>query len=152
MCNKFLTAVLVFNIMKLSGPFQLCQSAVPGLTDFLQVTQTWDAALLSGVQSTVFAAIIVEKRHLLQKVKNGTEQSQSKGWKLPAFINFSWWNPNLSERRINWFVFVYLKLTHPEEVVIPQSVDEMPPLSSLLLSVILKYPSITRYTHWMLLI
>ncbi|KAM4718590.1 LOW QUALITY PROTEIN: condensin-2 complex subunit G2 [Anableps anableps] len=80
----------------------LCQSAVPGLTDFLQVAQTWDAALLSGVYSTVFAAIIVEKRHLLQK------------------------------------------LTQPEELVIPQSVDEMPPLSSLLLSVILKSPSITR--------
>uniref|UniRef100_A0A3P9NTA7 Non-SMC condensin II complex, subunit G2 n=1 Tax=Poecilia reticulata TaxID=8081 RepID=A0A3P9NTA7_POERE len=80
----------------------LCRSAVPSLTDFLQVAQTWDAALRSGVHSTVFAAIIVEKRHLLQK------------------------------------------LTHPEEVVIPQSVDEMPPLSSLLLSVILKSPSITR--------
>lgn len=80
----------------------LCQSAVPGLTDFLQVAQTWDAALLSGVYSTVFAAIIVENRHLLQK------------------------------------------LTHPEEVLIPQSVDEMPPLSSLLLSVILKSPTITR--------
>ncbi|XP_043960274.1 condensin-2 complex subunit G2 isoform X1 [Gambusia affinis] len=80
----------------------LCQSAVPGLSDFLQVAQTWDAALLSGVHSTMFAAIIVEKRHLLQK------------------------------------------LTYPEEVVMPQSVDEMPPLSSLLLSVILKSPSITR--------
>ncbi|MEQ2177105.1 hypothetical protein GOODEAATRI_000387 [Goodea atripinnis] len=32
------------------------------------VAQTWEAALLSGVYSTVFAAIIVEKRHLLQKV------------------------------------------------------------------------------------
>ncbi|XP_047204958.1 condensin-2 complex subunit G2 isoform X1 [Girardinichthys multiradiatus] len=80
----------------------LCQSAIPGLTDFLQVAQTWEAALLSGVYSTVFAAIIVEKRHLLQK------------------------------------------LTLPEEVLIPQSVDEMPPLSNVLLSVILKSPFITR--------
>ncbi|KAM4543917.1 condensin-2 complex subunit G2 [Fundulus diaphanus] len=80
----------------------LCQSAVPGLSDFLQVVQTWGAALLSGVYSTVFAVLIVEKRHLLQK------------------------------------------LTQTEEVFIPQSVDEMPPLSSVLLSVILKSPSVTR--------
>lgn len=74
--STFLSAVLVSYIMKLSSPIQLCQLAVPGLTDFLQVAQTWDAALLSGVYSTVFAAIIVEKRHLLQKVRNGTEDSQ----------------------------------------------------------------------------
>ncbi|KAM4533926.1 condensin-2 complex subunit G2 isoform 1-T2 [Odontesthes bonariensis] len=81
---------------------QLCQSAVPGLTDFLQVAQTWDRAPLGGVFSTVFAVIIVEKRHLLQK------------------------------------------MTHPEEMITPQTVEDMPPLSSILLSVILKSPSITR--------
>lgn len=47
---------------------ELCQSAVPALSDFLQVAQTWDRAPLSGVFSTVFAVIIVENRHLLQKV------------------------------------------------------------------------------------
>ncbi|KAM6900149.1 condensin-2 complex subunit G2 [Xenentodon cancila] len=81
---------------------RLCQSAVCGLTDFLRVAQTWDRAPLSGVFATVFAVIIVEKKHLLQKI------------------------------------------THPEEVVTPQSVEDMPPLSSILLSVILKSPSITR--------
>ncbi|XP_070709148.1 condensin-2 complex subunit G2 [Pempheris klunzingeri] len=81
---------------------QLCQSAVPGLTDFLQVAQTWDRAPLCGVFSTLFAVIIVEKRHLLQK------------------------------------------MTHPEEVITPESVEDMPPLSSILLSVILKAPSVTR--------
>ncbi|KAF7213422.1 condensin-2 complex subunit G2 [Nothobranchius furzeri] len=80
---------------------QLCQSAVPGLTDFLQVAQTWGKAPLSGVFSTVFAAIVVEKRHLLQKI------------------------------------------THPEEVIVPQSVNDMPPLSSILLSVVLRSPSVT---------
>ncbi|XP_017261883.1 condensin-2 complex subunit G2 isoform X2 [Kryptolebias marmoratus] len=80
----------------------LCQSAVPGLTDFLQVAQMWDGAPLGGVFSTLFAVIIVEKRHLLQK------------------------------------------LTHPEEVIVPQSVEDMPPLSSTLLSIVLKSPSITR--------
>ncbi|XP_069015631.1 condensin-2 complex subunit G2 [Embiotoca jacksoni] len=81
---------------------RLCQSAVPGLTDFLQVAQTWDRAPLSGVFSTVFAVIVVEKRHLLQKI------------------------------------------THPEEVITPQSVEDMPPLSRVLLSVLLKSPSLTR--------
>ncbi|XP_029313120.1 LOW QUALITY PROTEIN: condensin-2 complex subunit G2 [Cottoperca gobio] len=81
---------------------QLCQSARPGLTDFLQVVQTWDKAPLSSVFSTLFAVIIVEKRHLLQKI------------------------------------------THPEEVITPESVEDMPPLSSVLLSVILKLPSLTR--------
>ncbi|XP_040921195.1 condensin-2 complex subunit G2 isoform X2 [Toxotes jaculatrix] len=81
---------------------QLCQSAVPGLTDFLQVAQAWDRAPLSGVFSTIFAVIIVEKRHLLQKI------------------------------------------THPEEVITPESVEDMPPLSSILLSVILKSPSVSR--------
>lgn len=54
---------------------QLCQSAVPGLTDFLQVAQTWDRAPLSGVFSTLFAVIIVEKKHLLQKVRAGSENT-----------------------------------------------------------------------------
>ncbi|XP_022622896.1 condensin-2 complex subunit G2 isoform X1 [Seriola dumerili] len=81
---------------------RLCQSAVPGLTEVLQVVQTWDRAPLSGVFSTLFAIIIVEKRHLLQKI------------------------------------------THPEEVITPESVEDMPPLSSVLLSVILKSPSVSR--------
>ncbi|KAJ4943546.1 hypothetical protein JOQ06_006046, partial [Pogonophryne albipinna] len=81
---------------------QLCQSAIPGLSNFLQVAQTWDKPPLSGVFSTLFAVIIVEKIHLLQKV------------------------------------------TLPEEVATPESVEDMPPLSSVLLSVILKLPSLTR--------
>lgn len=36
------------------------------------------------------------------------------------------------------------KITHPVEVITPDSVEEMPPLSSVLLSVILKTPSVTR--------
>uniref|UniRef100_UPI0037E89E00 condensin-2 complex subunit G2 n=1 Tax=Semicossyphus pulcher TaxID=241346 RepID=UPI0037E89E00 len=81
---------------------QLCQSAVPSLTDFLQVAQAWDRAPLCGVFSTLFAVIVVEKRHLLQKI------------------------------------------THPEEVITPESVEDMPPLSGVLLSVILKSPAVTR--------
>ncbi|XP_028288845.1 condensin-2 complex subunit G2 [Parambassis ranga] len=81
---------------------QLCQLAHPGLTDFLQVAQMWDRAPLSGVFSTMFAVIIVEKRHSLQKI------------------------------------------THPEEVITPESVEDMPPFSSTLLSIILKSSSITR--------
>ncbi|XP_059182454.1 condensin-2 complex subunit G2 isoform X2 [Centropristis striata] len=80
----------------------LCQSAVPGLTNFLLVAQTWDKAPLSGVFSTLFAVIIVEKRHLLQKI------------------------------------------TRPEEVITPESLEDMPPMSSTLLSVILKSPPLTR--------
>ncbi|XP_076017161.1 condensin-2 complex subunit G2 [Genypterus blacodes] len=81
---------------------QLCQSAVPGLTDFLQVAQACDSASLSGVFSTLFAVIIVEKQHVLQKISD------------------------------------------PEEVITPESVDDMPPLSNVLLSVLLKTPSVTR--------
>ncbi|GLD75565.1 condensin-2 complex subunit G2 [Lates japonicus] len=81
---------------------QLCQSAVPALSDFLQVAQTWDRAPLSGVFSTVFAVIIVENRHLLQKI------------------------------------------THPEGVMTPESVEDMPPLSNILLSVVLKSSSVSR--------
>ncbi|XP_035765489.1 condensin-2 complex subunit G2 [Neolamprologus brichardi] len=81
---------------------QLCQSAVPGLTDFLQVAQLWDRAPLSGVFSTLFAVIVVEKRHLLQKIE------------------------------------------HPEAVIIPESMDDMPPLSRILLSVLLKSQPVTR--------
>uniref|UniRef100_A0A3P8N6D9 Non-SMC condensin II complex, subunit G2 n=1 Tax=Astatotilapia calliptera TaxID=8154 RepID=A0A3P8N6D9_ASTCA len=81
---------------------QLCQSAVPGLSDFLQVAQLWDRAPLSGVFSTLFAVIVVEKRHLLQKIE------------------------------------------HPEAVIIPESVDDMPPLSRILLSVLLKSQPVTR--------
>lgn len=81
---------------------QLCQSAVPGLTHFLQIAQIWDRKPLNGVFSTLFAAIVVEKRHKLNKI------------------------------------------THPEEVIVPQSVDDMPPLASILLSVIIKSPSVTK--------
>ncbi|XP_034416407.1 condensin-2 complex subunit G2 isoform X2 [Cyclopterus lumpus] len=81
---------------------RLCQSAVPSLAGFLQVAQAWDKAPLSGVFSTLFAVVVVEKRHLLQKI------------------------------------------THPEEVITPESVEDMPPLSSILLSVILKSSSLTR--------
>uniref|UniRef100_H3CJY7 Non-SMC condensin II complex, subunit G2 n=1 Tax=Tetraodon nigroviridis TaxID=99883 RepID=H3CJY7_TETNG len=81
---------------------QLCDSAVPGLTDFLQAVLVWDLAPVTGVFSTLFAAILVESRHSLQKV--GT----------------------------------------PDEASAPESVHHMPPLSSVLLSVILKAPSITK--------
>ncbi|XP_061569664.1 condensin-2 complex subunit G2 [Cololabis saira] len=80
----------------------LCQSAVSGLTDFLQVAHALDRAPLSGVFATVFAVIVVENRHLLEKI------------------------------------------TNPEEVVTPQSEQDMPPLSSVLLSVILKSSPISR--------
>ncbi|XP_029934938.1 condensin-2 complex subunit G2 [Myripristis murdjan] len=84
---------------------QLCQSAVSGMTDFLRVVQMWEdvpANPLSGVFSTLFAVIIVERRHVLQKV------------------------------------------SHPEEVITPESVEDMPPLSSILLSVLLSSSPITR--------
>ncbi|KAM3860758.1 condensin-2 complex subunit G2 [Diretmus argenteus] len=84
---------------------QLCQSAVPGLADFLQVVQAWEGVPsnpLNGVFSTLFAIIIVEKRHVLHKI------------------------------------------SHPEEVIAPESVEDMPPLSSILLSVVLKSPPVIR--------
>ncbi|XP_060950059.1 condensin-2 complex subunit G2 [Limanda limanda] len=80
----------------------LCQSAKPGLTDFLQVAQTWDTAPLIGVFSTVLALIIVETRHFMHKI------------------------------------------TRPEEVITPESVEDMPHLSSVLLSVVLKSSDVSR--------
>lgn len=41
-------------------------------------------------------------------------------------------------------VFSSLKMTHREEATAPGSIDDMPPLSSTLLSVILKSPSVTK--------
>lgn len=41
-------------------------------------------------------------------------------------------------------VFSSLKMTHREEVTAPESIDDMPPLSSTLLSVILRSPSVTK--------
>lgn len=81
---------------------QLCQSAVAGLSDFLQTAQTWDRAPLNGVFSTLFAVIVVEKRHMLHKI------------------------------------------SHPQEVMVPETLDDMPPLASVLLSVILKTASVTK--------
>lgn len=40
--------------------------------------------------------------------------------------------------------FSSLKMTHREEVTAPESIDDTPPLSSTLLSVILKSPSVTK--------
>ncbi|KAK2859568.1 hypothetical protein Q5P01_004188 [Channa striata] len=81
---------------------QLCQSAVAGLKDFLQTAEAWDRAPLSGVFSTVFAVVVVEKKNFLQKI------------------------------------------THPEEVITPESIEDMPPLSRVLLSVILASQSVCR--------
>lgn len=44
---------------------------------------------------------------------------------------------------INVCVF-FLKIEHPEAVIIPESVDDMPPLSRILLSVLLKSQPVTR--------
>lgn len=41
-------------------------------------------------------------------------------------------------------VRVFLKIEHPEVVIIPESVDDMPPLSRILLSVLLKSQPVTR--------
>lgn len=41
-------------------------------------------------------------------------------------------------------VFSSLKMACREEVTAPESIDDMPPLSSTLLSVILKSPSVTK--------
>ncbi|KAJ3611370.1 hypothetical protein NHX12_021386 [Muraenolepis orangiensis] len=86
------------------GP-ELCVSAGPGLRAFLQVVHTWESypsSPLQGVFSTLVAGIIVDIRHLLQKV------------------------------------------SQQEEMVVPESVEDLPPLSSLLLSVILGTPAVTR--------
>lgn len=80
----------------------LCQSGVSGLTDFHQIAQTWYRAPLNGVFSTLFAVIVVEKRHMLHQI------------------------------------------THSEEVIVPQTLDDMPPLPSILLSIIHKSPSVTK--------
>lgn len=45
---------------------------------------------------------------------------------------------------MNAAVFSSLKMTQREEVTAPDSMDDMPPLSSTLLSVILKSPSVTK--------
>lgn len=107
---------------------QLCDSAVPGLTDFLQAVLVWDLAPVTGVFSTLFAAILVESRHSLQKV----------GMISAGLIQTLMASPEES------CCVLVLKMTHPDEASAPESVHHMPPLSSVLLSVILKAPSITK--------
>ncbi|XP_046880191.1 condensin-2 complex subunit G2 [Hypomesus transpacificus] len=84
---------------------ELCLAALPSLGAFLQVVTAWGVGTsnpLSGVFSTISAAVIVESRHMLQKI------------------------------------------SHAQEVTRPESVDDLPPLSSTLLTVILKSPPVTR--------
>lgn len=45
---------------------------------------------------------------------------------------------------MNGAVLLFLKITHPEEVITPESVEDMPALSGILLAVIFKLPSLTR--------
>lgn len=60
---------------------------------------------------------------------------------------------NVSYQLLYFYLFIYfLKITHPEEVVTPHSVEDLPPLSSVLLSVILKSPSVTGYIFEAILI
>lgn len=40
-----------------------------------------------------------------------------------------------------------IKITHPEEVIVPESADDMPSLTSVLLSVMMKSPSVTRWNY-----
>lgn len=109
---------------------QLCHSAVPGLTDFLLAVLIWDSGPLIGVFSTLFAAILVESRHSLQKV----------GMSSACLIQIV-----IASTDGSCCVLLFvLKMTHPDEATIPESIDDMPPLSSVLLSVILKAPSVTK--------
>lgn len=108
---------------------QLCDSAMPGLTDFLQAVLIWDSAPVAGVFSTLFAAILVESRHSLQKV----------GTSAAGLFQIL-----ISSADGRCFVLLVLKITHPDEATVPESIDHMPPLSSTLLSVILKAPSVTK--------
>ncbi|XP_023694476.1 condensin-2 complex subunit G2 [Paramormyrops kingsleyae] len=84
---------------------QLCQETAADLGQFLCTVQDWkdvNLEAVGGVFSTVFAAVIVEVRHLL------------------------------------------LKASCPEELVTPESIQDLPPLSACLLETILKAPKVTR--------
>lgn len=65
----------------------------------------------------------------------------------------SYWGPGRGARLVQIRIsstdescrlLVLLKMTQREEVTVPESIDDMPPLSSMLLSVILKSPSVTK--------
>lgn len=144
-CVDLLSPVLSTHLRLCALP-QLCHSAVPGLADFLKVAQTWDKAPLYGVFSTLFAVVVVEKRHLLQKVRPDPPKHF-----LLLFVfrrHRMLTDRGNSSRHLrapmNDAVLLFLKMTRPEEVVTPESVEDLPPLSGLLLSVILKSSSLTR--------
>lgn len=100
---------------------------MPGLADFLQAVLIWHSAPLNAVFSTLFAAILVENRHALQKVGI----SSASLFQILISTDGS-------------CCVLFLKMTHAEEATVTQSIDDMPPLSSVLLSVILREPSVTK--------
>ncbi|XP_066537007.1 condensin-2 complex subunit G2 [Hoplias malabaricus] len=83
---------------------ELCFSSEEALHDFLLMTQlaSETSELISGIFSSLCAAVIIDISRTLQK------------------------------------------LSHPEEVMTPETVADLPPLSSTIITAILKSPAVTR--------
>uniref|UniRef100_A0A3B3ZEW2 Uncharacterized protein n=1 Tax=Periophthalmus magnuspinnatus TaxID=409849 RepID=A0A3B3ZEW2_9GOBI len=112
------------------------------------------ATVILGVVANIFQKIIeLLARHLRKNPEEGQQLCQSSVAGLADFLQTAqtWDRAPLNGVFSTLFAVIVVekryklnKISYPEEVIVPETLDDMPPLPSILLSTILKSPSVTK--------
>ncbi|XP_056155721.1 condensin-2 complex subunit G2 [Lampris incognitus] len=133
---------------------EVAESFVPKETQEEQ--QNKNPIILSMVTSTFQKLVELLAHYLRKKPEEGQQLCQSTMPSLSDFLQVVQTWEGISSKPLNEVFSTLLagiivenqyriqKISHPDEVTILQSVEDMPPLSSMLLSVVLKLPPVTR--------
>uniref|UniRef100_A0A3B3BD34 Non-SMC condensin II complex, subunit G2 n=1 Tax=Oryzias melastigma TaxID=30732 RepID=A0A3B3BD34_ORYME len=133
---------------------EVASSKVPEDKNPDQENEEDATAVILGVVANIFQKIIEVLAKRVRKDPDGGKQlclSAVTGMRDFLQVAQTWDREPLSGVLSTLFAIIIVenrrilqKIAHPEEVIAPQSVDEMPPLSNTLLSVILKSAQITK--------
>ncbi|KAJ0022850.1 hypothetical protein NQD34_014984 [Periophthalmus magnuspinnatus] len=112
------------------------------------------ATVILGVVANIFQKIIeLLARHLRKNPEEGQQLCQSSVAGLADFLQTAqtWDRAPLNGVFSTLFAVIVVekryklnKISYPEEVIVPETLETLPPLPSILLSTILKSPSVTK--------
>ncbi|KAK7881759.1 hypothetical protein WMY93_030168 [Mugilogobius chulae] len=132
---------------------EVADSYVPEDNEALDNSENPTTVIL-GVVANIFQKIIeLLARRLRKDPEEGQQLCQSTVAGLKDFLQSaqSWDRAPLNGVFSTLFAVIVVekryklnKISHPEEVIVPETLEDMPPLPSILLSVILKSPSVTK--------
>ncbi|KAJ0059729.1 hypothetical protein NL108_011219, partial [Boleophthalmus pectinirostris] len=131
---------------------EVADSYVPEDNEALDNPENPTTVIL-GVVANIFQKIIeLLARHLRKDPEEGQQLCQSSVAALTGFLQTAqtWDRAPLNGVFSTLFAIIVVekrytlnKISHPEEVIVPETLDDMPPLPSILLSTILKSPLVT---------